>query len=123
MGEIRKFNEGLQEMADFHPLTIKFLEILAEGKRLVYIKGIASRYLKLYAAVNKEEKITIISHQDLNDSEKAEVLAALQQNPQNAGKQFKLDFTVDDSIGGGLQMYTETEFMDMSLNSRLSNLR
>jgi F0F1-type ATP synthase delta subunit len=49
MGEIRQFNASLQEMADFHPLTIKFLEILAEGKRLVYIKGISERYLKLYA--------------------------------------------------------------------------
>lgn len=49
-------------MADFHPLTIHFLEILAESKRLVYIKGISERYLKLYAQVNKEEKITIISH-------------------------------------------------------------
>jgi F0F1-type ATP synthase delta subunit len=49
MGEIRQFNKGLQEMADFHPLTIKFLEILAEGKRLVYIKGICERYIKLYA--------------------------------------------------------------------------
>ena len=68
-------------MADFHPLTIKFLEILAENKRLVYIKGISERYLKLYAQVNKEEKITIISHVDLDESEKAEVLAALQQNP------------------------------------------
>ena len=78
MGEIRQFNDGLQQMADFHPLTIKFLEILAESKRLVYIKGIAERYLKLYAQVNKEEKITIISHVDLSESEKAEVLAALQ---------------------------------------------
>lgn len=65
-------------MADFHPLTIKFLEILAESKRLVYIKGISERYLKLYAQVNKEEKITIISHKELNDSERSEVLAALQ---------------------------------------------
>lgn len=65
-------------MADFHPLTIQFLEILAESKRLVYIKGISERYLKLYAQVNKEEKITIISHKELNDSERSEVLAALQ---------------------------------------------
>jgi F0F1-type ATP synthase delta subunit len=64
-------------MATFHPLTIKFLEILAESKRLVYIKGIAERYLKLYAQVNKEEKITIISHIELNESERSEVLSAL----------------------------------------------
>lgn len=46
--EIRKFNAGLQDMADFHPLTIKFLEILAENKRLVYLEAIIKRYTKLY---------------------------------------------------------------------------
>ena len=40
--EIRAFNEGLQEVASFNPLTIKFLEILAENKRLLYIDGICS---------------------------------------------------------------------------------
>lgn len=59
--EITLFNKGLQEIGDFHPLTIKFLEVLAENKRLVYIQGIASRYQKLYQQFNKEEKITIIS--------------------------------------------------------------
>jgi F0F1-type ATP synthase delta subunit len=51
------------------------------------------------------------------------VLAALKANPQNVGKEFTLDFTVEPAIKGGLQMYTETEFMDMSLASRLDRLR
>lgn len=46
--EIRQFNEGLKSIGDFHPLTIKFLEVLAENKRLIYIGGIATRYQKLY---------------------------------------------------------------------------
>jgi len=51
------------------------------------------------------------------------VLAALKANPSNEGKEFKLEFTVDPTIKGGLQMYTETEFMDMSLQSRLDKLK
>lgn len=42
--EIKLFNAGLQSIGEFHPLTIKFLEVLAENKRLVYISGIATRY-------------------------------------------------------------------------------
>jgi ATP synthase F1 delta subunit len=102
---------------------MKFLEVLAENKRLIYIKGIAERYVNLYKQFNKEEKITIISAVVLNTSEEAEVLAALKSNPVNEGKQFQLEFKVDESIRGGLQMYTETEFMDMSLASRLDNLK
>jgi len=36
--EINQFNDALKSVATFHPLTIKFLEILAENKRLTFIK-------------------------------------------------------------------------------------
>jgi len=42
--EITQFNEALQTVATFHPLTIKFLEVLAENKRLSFIGQIAGRY-------------------------------------------------------------------------------
>ena len=73
--------------------------------------------------LNKEEKITIISSEILTSSEQDEVLSALKANPDNSGKEFKLEFTIDPSIKGGLQMYTETEFMDMSLASRLDKMK
>ena len=81
------------------------------------------RYITLYKQFNKEEKITIISAFALTASEESEVLTALNSNPINEGKKFQLEFKVDESIKGGLQMYTETEFMDMSLASRLDNLK
>jgi len=40
----------------------------------------------LYQQFNKEEKIMIISAEDLSASEQNEVLVALQANPQNSGK-------------------------------------
>jgi F-type H+-transporting ATPase subunit O len=121
--EITLFNAALRSIGDFDDLTMRFFEVLAENKRLVYINGIAHRYQKLYQQFNREEKITIISAETLSGSEQQEVLAALQQNPKNGGKEFTLDFTVDQSIKGGLQMYTETEFMDMSLVSRVDKLK
>lgn len=69
---------------------------------------------------NKEEKITIISAEELSDSQQEQVLAAVKANPGNAGKEFTIEYTVDPAIQGGLQMYTESEFMDMSLQSRLN---
>ena len=76
----------------------------------------------MYQQFNKEEKITIISAHELADSERNQVLQALQANPQNAGKEFVIEFNVDESIMGGLQMYTESEFMDMSISSRVDKL-
>ena len=59
--DILAFNQILQETAEFSPTTMKFLEVLADNKRLVFINEIAEKYAKLYSEFNKEEKITIIS--------------------------------------------------------------
>jgi len=46
--EIKLLNKALMETAPFHESTMKFLEVLAENKRLIFIKGIAVKYQKLY---------------------------------------------------------------------------
>ena len=81
--EIRQFNEGLKQSGDFHPVTIRFIEVLAENKRLMFIKEVADKYAKLYQQFNKEEKITIISAKRLSQDEEQQVLSALKANPQN----------------------------------------
>jgi F0F1-type ATP synthase delta subunit len=77
---------------------MKFLEVLAENKRLIYIKEIAKKYQKLYQQFNKEEKITIISAEPLTASQQTEVLAALKANPNNTDKQFSIEYKVDKVI-------------------------
>ena len=103
-------------------MTIRFIEVLAENKRLMYIKEISEKYGKLYQQFNKEEKITVISAYTLSQDEEQQVLRSLKANPQNQDKEFVIEFKVDEAILGGLQMYTESEFMDMSLASRVDRL-
>jgi F0F1-type ATP synthase delta subunit len=70
MKEIKAFNQGLADTgADFSPVTIRFIEVLAENKRLMYIKEVTEKYQKLYQQFNKEEKITIISAHKLSGEE------------------------------------------------------
>ena len=59
----------------------------------------------------------------LTKTNKNEVLAALKENPANEGKNFILEFEVDKTIKGGLVLYTETEYMDMSLASRINRIK
>jgi len=56
---------------------MKFLELLCENKRLPELSEIAEKYAKFYNVMNREEKIIIISAQDLNSGEKQEVMGAL----------------------------------------------
>jgi F-type H+-transporting ATPase subunit O len=122
MKEIVQLNDALRSIAPFHECTIHFLTVLAENKRLYSLKDIAVKYQKLYQQFNKEEKITIISAEQLSGDQQSQVLAALKANPQNAGKEFTIEYQVDASIQGGLQMYTESEFMDMSIASRMMRI-
>ena len=70
MKEIKAFNQSLQDTgADFNAVTIKFIEVLAENKRLMFIKEVTEKYQKLYQQFNKEEKITIISAHKLSTDE------------------------------------------------------
>ena len=64
--EIKLLNKALLETAPFHETTLKFLEVLAENKRLIYVKEISKKYQKLYQQFNKEEKIRIISAEALS---------------------------------------------------------
>ena len=120
LNQINALNQALSETANFEDVSLRFLVVLAESKRLIYLREIAQKFQKLYTQLNKEEKITIISAYDLSKSQQDQVLAALKENPKNEGKQFVIQFTVDPLIQGGLQMYTESEFIDMSLVSRRS---
>ena len=120
--EMKQFNKALTETAPFHDVTLKFLEVLAENKRLIYVAEIAEKYEKLYQEFNKEEKITIISAEELDAGKKQQVLDALKSNPENSGKEFTIEYQIDSSILGGLQMYTQSEFMDMSLQSRVDKI-
>ena len=77
MKEIKLFNQSLKETGDFHDVTYRFIEVLAENKRLMFIKAITEKYQKLYQQFNKEEKITIISAAKLSSDEEQQVLGAL----------------------------------------------
>lgn len=120
--EIKALNEALRATAPFSEVTLKFLEVLAQNKRLVFVSKIADKYAKLYQEFNREEKVTIISAKELTSAQKSDVLEALRANPTNQGKEFTVDYEVDPTILGGLQMYTESEFMDMSMASRITRL-
>ena len=65
--QVKQLNQALAETAHFDDVTFKFLIVLAESKRLIYLDEISRKFVKLYTQLNKEEKITIISAAELNN--------------------------------------------------------
>ncbi len=121
--QISSFVNELATCGEFCNTTVKFCELLGKNKRFMYINDIAKKYCRSYLLLTKEEKISIISAQELNEHERADVKKALESNPENEGKIFIIDYSVNPNIIGGLQMYTENKFMDLSLSSRLDKIK
>lgn len=99
------------------------LDLVGKNKRFMYINEIAKKYSKLYLLLTKEEKITIISAYQLSPSQQNDVKKALLANKENEGKTFIIDYEINPNLIGGLQMYTENKFMDMSLSSRIDKIK
>ena len=120
--EKKALHQILSETLNLSELTSNFMEVVIDNNRLNELDEIIHKFKKMYVDINREEKMQIISADELSKSEKDEVLAALQQNERNIGKHFLLEFKVDKNIKGGLILYTENEFMDMSLSSRINKI-
>lgn len=121
--QLNSFSNDLSQAGEFCETTIKFLDLIARNKRFMYVNEISKKFQKAYSLLTKEEKITIISAQELDSNQRELVERALNANPENEGKVFKIDYHVNETVLGGLQMYTENKFMDMSLTSRVDRLR
>jgi ATP synthase F1 delta subunit len=121
--QIFSFSQELAKAGEFSNTTLKFLDLLGKNKRFMYINEIAKKYIRSYLLLTKEEKITIISAQELTQDEQSQVKRSLMENPENEGKTFVIDYSVNPNIAGGLQMYTENKFMDLSLASRIDKIK
>jgi len=123
VNQLNSFSGQIAECGDFCDTTITFLDLLAKNKRYMYIDQVARKYIRAYQMLSKEEKITIISAYELDSQQKNRVKDSLMANPENEGKTFIIDYSVNPSIIGGLQLYSENKFMDLSLNSRVDKLK
>lgn len=121
--QINSFFQIVSESGEFCKSTIAFADLLGKNKRFMFINEVANKFIRFYVLIAREEKIKIVSAHELNASQRDRVKEALSQNAENQGRSFVLDFEVNPNILGGLQLYSENKFMDLSLGSRLEKLK
>eukprot|EP00357_Protocruzia_adherens_P019249 CAMPEP_0115015366 /NCGR_PEP_ID=MMETSP0216-20121206/26727_1 /TAXON_ID=223996 /ORGANISM="Protocruzia adherens, Strain Boccale" /LENGTH=228 /DNA_ID=CAMNT_0002385475 /DNA_START=52 /DNA_END=738 /DNA_ORIENTATION=- len=106
----------------FSELTMSLFQVVIENKRLKYIGKISNKYLEFYRILSKEEKITVISAENLSDSQKTSLMEALKGSELTSSTTFDVTYQVNADILGGLQIYTENEYIDMSAKSRVAKI-
>lgn len=113
--------QSLYQGLELNKVTQDFLDTLIENKRVQELPKVLDKYVDYYKILNKEENITIISAQELNENDKKRVVEALKTSQK--GVTFTLKYKVDPAILGGLQMYSGNRFMDASLASRVTKIK
>ena len=103
-----------------HPLTGKFVLLLAQKRRLFVLNQIITAYESLVAKSRGETEAEVTSARYLQDNEIAELKSVLKSK---LGKEPRLHSRIDPTLLGGLIIKVGSRMIDSSLRTKLDGLR
>ena len=103
-----------------HPLTTKFILLLAQKRRLFVLNQIIFAYERLVAKSRGETEAEVTATRALSDGEIAELKAALKSK---LGKEPRLHSKIDPTLLGGLVVKVGSRMIDSSLRAKLNGVR
>ena len=112
--------KAILEKMGTHPLTTKFLLLLANKRRLFVVNQIIAAYERLVAQSRGETEAEVTSARHLNDDEIAELKSTLKAK---LGKEPRLHSRIDPTLLGGLVVKVGSRMIDSSLRTKLDGLR
>ncbi len=101
-------------------LTIKFVLLLAQKRRLFVLTQIIKQYEHLVARSRGETEAEVTAARALSDTEINELRAALKAK---LGKEPRLHARIDPTLLGGLIVKVGSRMIDSSLRTKLEGLR
>ena len=112
--------KAILEKMGAHPLTSKFVLLLAHKRRLFALIQVIAAYEHLLAKSRGETEAEITAARHLNDDEIAELKAVLKTG---LGKEPRLHSRIDPTLLGGLIVKIGSRMIDSSLRTKLDSLR
>jgi F-type H+-transporting ATPase subunit delta len=103
-----------------NPLTIKFVLLLAQKRRLRVLGQITGAYEHLVATSRGETEAEVTAARTLSDAEITELKSVLKSR---LGKEPRLHTKVDPTLLGGLVVKIGSRMIDSSLRTKLDGLR
>lgn len=101
-------------------LTVKFLSLLVEKRRLFALEAIIASFGRLVAALKGEVQAEVSSARALSDGETAELKSVLKAK---LGREPRLETRIDPTLLGGLIVKVGSRMIDSSLRTKLNGLR
>jgi F-type H+-transporting ATPase subunit delta len=101
-------------------LTVKFVLLLAQKRRLFVLLQIIAAYERLVARSRDETEAEVTAARALGDGEIAELKSVLKSK---LGKEPRLHTKIDPTLLGGLVVKVGSRMIDSSLRTKLDGLR
>jgi F-type H+-transporting ATPase subunit delta len=111
---------SIADKARITGLVGNFLRVVARNRRLFAVPGMIRAFREIAAAHRGEATASVTSAHALSAAQEKELKAALKTV---AGKDVKVDVTVDPSILGGLVVKLGSRQIDTSLKTKLNSLK
>ncbi|XP_054829345.1 ATP synthase subunit O, mitochondrial [Eublepharis macularius] len=103
------------------PITVNFVNVLAENGRLRYTPGVISAFGKIMSAYRGEVLCSVTTAQPLDEVSATELKTAL-NGFLTKGEILKLELKTDPSILGGMIVNIGDKYVDMSTKSKIQKL-
>ena len=106
--------------ADATDLTMRFVGLLAERRRLFVLSAVIDRFNQMLAAHRGEIRAQVISAQTLTDERLGEIRATLSRV---LGSDVAIDAQTDEDMIGGLVVRVGSRMVDASLRSKIQRMQ
>ena len=93
---------------------------MVEKRRIFFIKKIAKNFLKLCSQKRGEVKASLVSSKSLSNEELHEISA---QFSQSLGSKIKFDYSIDESLIGGVKIQLGSLMVDTSIKNKLKKYK
>ncbi|KAA0715640.1 ATP synthase subunit O, mitochondrial [Triplophysa tibetana] len=118
--KMKTFNDALTK-AKLSPITINFINVLAENGRLTLTPDVIAAFGKMMSAHRGEVTCSVTTAQPLDEASLAELKVAL-NGFLAKGETIKLETKSDASILGGMIVSIGDKYVDMSTKTKIQKL-
>ncbi len=118
--EQTKAMQVLMNKAGMTPLTVRFVGVISENRRLYALANMIAAFLSLLSARRGETTAEVVSAKKLSDSQ----IRAIGDSLKSAfGGKIAVDAKVDPGVLGGLVVKVGSRMIDSSLRTKMQQMR
>lgn len=114
--------ENLSKKMKLNKITSGFLGVVAENGRLPQISGIISKFKVLMKAKDHKVEVKITTAKKLDDNSKKTIVNAIKKSYLAEKEIPEIEYNIDTSILGGLQLQVADKFLDLSVKNQISKV-